>query len=157
MDSKRKETDKAEDLTTTERRCTFGLRDFKGRIVPSTLTDKQIDTARPTDISNKTARISTNDWALAAFVERLRRCPGSVAEPNYDERIIRRDLKRQIAEKGSGIQEVQSLSRRSHSAMVKSMVIDTEIMDFILETEEGKKEVERLRAFFAQRLKFAER
>ncbi|KAF7931819.1 uncharacterized protein EAE98_004555 [Botrytis deweyae] len=95
--------------------------------------------------------------ALAVLAERLGRCSGSVVESNYNEWVIRQDLKRQIAEKGSGIQELRRLDRRSHGAMVKLMLIDAEIMDFILEMEEGKEEVERLRAFVAQRMKFAER
>ncbi|KAF7921416.1 hypothetical protein BELL_0086g00280 [Botrytis elliptica] len=95
--------------------------------------------------------------ALAVLAERLGRCSGSVVESNYNEWVIRQDLKRQIAEKGSGIQELRRLDRRSHGAMVKLMLIDVEIMDFILEMEEGKEEVERLRAFVVQRMKFSER
>ncbi|KAF7901207.1 hypothetical protein EAF00_003428 [Botryotinia globosa] len=160
MDSKRQGTDKGEDLTTLQRRYSFDLRDFVDRIVPSTLTNRRINTVNPRDIFKQTARIFIKDYAikrssmigaLAALVERLSHCPESVPESNYYEQIIRRDLKRQIAEKGSGIQEVRSFNRRSYGAMVKSMVIDAEIMDLILETEEGKKEVEKLRAFFAQR------
>ncbi|TGO38491.1 hypothetical protein BHYA_0074g00300 [Botrytis hyacinthi] len=103
--------------------------------------------ANPTDILNQTARVFTNAHnikrdtivgALAALAERLRRCPGSVVESNYDERVIRQDLKRRIAEKEAGIQEVRSLNRRSHGAMVKSMVIGAEIMDFILETKKSR-------------------
>lgn len=73
--------------------------------------------------------------ALPVLAERLSRCPESVVESNHDERAIRQDFKRQIAEKRCGIQEVRSLNRRSRGAMVKSMVIDAEIMVFILETE----------------------
>ncbi|TGO28244.1 hypothetical protein BPAE_0030g00300 [Botrytis paeoniae] len=127
--------------------------DLMNRIVSCTLTNRQIYTVSPTDFLNQIARVFTNVYnikrgamirALAVLAERLRCCPGSVAESNYDERFIRQDMKRQIVKEGGGVQELRSLNRRAYGTMGKFMVVDAEIMDFILETEEEEEEVEKL-------------
>ncbi|TGO82625.1 hypothetical protein BPOR_0790g00060 [Botrytis porri] len=86
--------------------------DLTNSIVSSTSTCRQNYT---TDSLNQKARILTNVYSikrnamigtLAVLPEKLRRCPESVMESNYDEWVIRQDLKRQIGEKRSGIQEI---------------------------------------------------
>ncbi|TGO64808.1 hypothetical protein BCON_0005g00040 [Botryotinia convoluta] len=68
-------------------------------------------TKQKTSLLLRGARVFTNVYstkrsamigALAVLAEKLRRCSGSVMESNYDEWVIRQDLKRQIVEKGSG-------------------------------------------------------
>ncbi|KAF5874358.1 uncharacterized protein Bfra_004364 [Botrytis fragariae] len=112
-------------------------------MVSSAFTKRKIDT---TDSLNQKAHIFNDDYKVkrSAMIGAL--------EILADEQ----DLKRQIAEKGSGIQETQSLNRGSYDAMGKLMVIDTEIMEFLLEAEEGEEKVEKPRAFLTQKTKIAE-